>query len=88
MSEVQTGQCMLAARLSKIDLDSLVVVGDDVGTVPAHASGSMKPRTIKRAFALGVPSGFFGQSVIVLSERLFLSFLKALTCRCFVILPI
>ena len=50
---------MLAAKLSKIDRDCLVVVGDEVGTVPAQASGSMKPRTIKRAFARGVPSGFF-----------------------------
>ena len=59
MSDVQTGQFMLAARLNSMDLDSLVVVGDEVGTVPSQASGSMKPRTMSRALARGVPSGFF-----------------------------
>ena len=57
MSEVQIGQDMVEAKLSNIDLDSRVVVGDDVGTVPSQASGSWKPRAVKRALALGLPSG-------------------------------
>ena len=40
MSEVQIGHDIVAARLRSIDLDSLVVVGDEVGTVPSQASGS------------------------------------------------
>ena len=41
-----------------MDLESLVVVGDEVVMVPASASGSLKPLTISRAFALGLPSSF------------------------------
>ena len=57
MSEVQIGHDIVAARLRSIDLDKLVVVGDDVGTVPSQASGSWNPLTIRRALARGEPSG-------------------------------
>ena len=46
MSKVQIGHCMVEAKLKSMDLDNLVVVGDEVGTVPSQASGSMKPLTI------------------------------------------
>ena len=58
-SAVQVGQRRFAASDRTIDLDNRVVVGEDVGIVPASASGSAKPRTINRAFARGVPSSFF-----------------------------
>ena len=59
MSDVQTGHLIVAAKLSRQERESRVVVGDEVGTVPSQASGSIKPRTMSLAFALGVPSGFF-----------------------------
>ena len=54
MSDVQTGHLIVAARLSRQERESRVVVGDEVGTVPSQASGSIKPRTMSLAFALGV----------------------------------
>ena len=54
MSEVQIGHCMVEAKLNNIDLDNLVVVGDEVGTVPSQASGSMNPRTMSLALARGL----------------------------------
>ena len=43
---------MVEAKLSSMDLDKRVVVGEEVGTVPSQASGSWNPLTIKRAFGL------------------------------------
>ena len=42
-----------------MDRNNLVVVGDEVVMVLASASGSLKPLTISRALALGLPSSFF-----------------------------
>ena len=53
MSEVQIGHCIVEAKLKSMDLDNLVVVGDEVGTVPSQASGSMKPLTMSLAFDHG-----------------------------------
>ena len=54
---------------STIDLDSLVVVGEDVGMVPAKASGSVNPRTINRALARGAPSSFLDHLSRILQVR-------------------
>ena len=72
MSEVQIGHCMVEAKLKGMDLDNLVVVGDEVGTVPSQASGSMKPLTMSLALARGLPSGFFDRfsSMRLVSVRL------------------
>ena len=40
MSDVQIGQLMVEAKINSMDLDKRVVVGEEVGTAPSHASGS------------------------------------------------
>ena len=58
-SAVQVDHCMLAASDRTKLLLSLVVVGLEVATCPARASGSLYPLTMRRAFARGLPSGCF-----------------------------
>ena len=58
MSEVQSCHRRMVLRERRKFLDSLVVVGLEVSSVPWRASTSEYPRTISRALALGAPSSF------------------------------
>ena len=55
LSEDQIGQFIVEARLSNIDLDSRVVVGEDVGTAPSQASGSWNPADDQTGLGLELP---------------------------------
>ena len=56
-SAVHVVQPIVAPKDRTTDLESRVVVGLDVSMRPAKASGSANPRSMRRAFARGVPSG-------------------------------